>query len=175
MRLLYRFDPLLLATRDKSWLIDAEHYKKVWRPSAHVAAVLLVGGRIAGTWRYDRKAKGLDIAITPFSRLTRRVVAAVEKQAAGVAGFFALPLKGVEIVADETEPEGRSVNGKNRRAVAVFAGQVKDKLRFSRSERSDLAVPSPEQARRAWRFSTISRKKPCEIGRRVRKKRRRDT
>ncbi len=99
VRLLHRFDPLLLATKDKSWLIDEEHYKKVWLPSAQVAAVLLVRGRIAGTWRYDRKAKGLHVRVDPFTPLSRTIHRAAEKQAAGIASFIGLELTKFEVTA----------------------------------------------------------------------------
>ncbi len=92
VRLLYRFDPLLLATKDKSWLIDQAHYKKIWRPSAHVAAAILAKGRIAGTWRYERKSRGLEILINPFSPLAKTELRKVEKEALRVAGFFGAPL-----------------------------------------------------------------------------------
>lgn len=96
VRLLYRFDPLLLATKDKSWLIDEEHYKLVWKGSAHVDPVLLVGGCIAGTWRYDREAKGLRVKVRPFATLSRTVTREVEKEAAGIADFFGMPLQDFE-------------------------------------------------------------------------------
>ncbi|MCZ6817131.1 MAG: winged helix DNA-binding domain-containing protein [Planctomycetota bacterium] len=98
VRLLYRFDPLVLGTGDKSWLIDEADYKKVWRPSAHVEAVVLVRGRIAGTWRYDRKSKGLCVRVHPFGRLNGAVLRDSEKQAAAIAGFLAIPLEGFEVV-----------------------------------------------------------------------------
>jgi len=97
VRLLYRFDPLVLATKDKWWLIDETHYKKVWRPSAHVEAVLLVRGRIAGTWRYDRTSKSLCVQISPFAPLTRTVQQAAHKQAAGIARFLKLQFADIEI------------------------------------------------------------------------------
>ena len=90
--MLNRFDPLLLGLKDKTWLIDPAHYKKVWREAAIVDAVLLVGGRIEGTWRYERSKKGIAITLAPFSPLTRPVRQALEKQAAGVADFFGVPL-----------------------------------------------------------------------------------
>jgi hypothetical protein len=92
VKLLHRFDPLLLATRDKSLLIDEAHYKKVWRPAAHVEPVLLVHGRIAGVWRYDRKAGGLQIQLSPFAPLGKAVHSAAKRQAANVAAFLKLPL-----------------------------------------------------------------------------------
>lgn len=92
VRLLYRFDPLVLATKDKSWLVDEANAKKVWRPAAHVEPVLLVKGRIEGTWRYDRRASGLRVEMRPFAPLARTVRARLESQAAGVADFLGLEL-----------------------------------------------------------------------------------
>ena len=84
-----------IGSKDKRWLIDPAHYKKVWRPGAHVEAVVLVGGRIAGTWRYDKKTKGLSVDIKPFEPFSRSVARAVERQAARVAKFLGLDLLGL--------------------------------------------------------------------------------
>ena len=92
IKLLYRFDPLLLGIKDKSWIVDARHYKRVFRPAGHIEGILIEHGRAAGTWRYDRQNGGLAITVRPFDKLTRRVQAAVEKNAQGVAAFFGLPL-----------------------------------------------------------------------------------
>ncbi len=87
-RLLFRFDPLLLATRDKTWLIEAEHKRKVWAPSAQVEAVLLVRGRIAGTWRYERRAKVLRFRLQPFGALTGPVKKKLTQEAERIAAFL---------------------------------------------------------------------------------------
>ena len=92
VKLLYRFDPLLLASKDKDWIIEPCHRTQVWRPAAHVSAVILVGGRILGTWRYDKRAKGLVISVTPFEPLSRAVARVVETQARAVARFMGLDL-----------------------------------------------------------------------------------
>ena len=96
MRLLYRFGPLLLATQDKSWLIDPALKSKVWRPGANVEAVVLAGGRIAGTWRYDRRSRGLTIRVSPFDSLSKAAARAVRAQAQRVASFFGLELTALE-------------------------------------------------------------------------------
>jgi hypothetical protein len=92
IRLLYRFDPMLLGLRSKTWLVKDEHYKRVWRPGGHVEGVLLVRDRVAGTWRYDRTVRGIKVTLRPFSALTKSVRGALEKEASGVADFFDLPL-----------------------------------------------------------------------------------
>jgi len=92
VKLLHRFDPLLLASRDKDWLIEPRYYKQVWRIAGHIDAVVLVGGRIAGTWRYDKQSKGLTISVTPFEPLSGVVARRVERQARAVARFMDLDL-----------------------------------------------------------------------------------
>lgn len=52
-RLLPRYDALLLGHKDKSRYLDPGDYKQVFRPSAVIEPVILVGGAVAGTWRYD--------------------------------------------------------------------------------------------------------------------------
>jgi hypothetical protein len=101
VHLLYRFDPLLLATKDKSWLIDEAHYKKVWKAAAHVAPVVLAGGRIVGTWRYDRKGGGLKVSVESFAPLPKTAVQAIRGRARRLARFLGLKLTAVEI-ADPT-------------------------------------------------------------------------
>ena len=92
VRLLHRYDPILLAHRDKSWLVDEGHYKRVWRHAGIVEAVLLVRGRIAGVWRYKRRSRHLDIRIEPFGRVTQKARRAIESEAERVARHFRLEL-----------------------------------------------------------------------------------
>jgi hypothetical protein len=92
VRMLYRFDPLLLGLKDKTWIVDSEHYKRVWRPAGHIEGTIIEHGRLVATWRYDRKSSGLLITLSPFAPLPAHVRAAVETHAQGVADFFDLPL-----------------------------------------------------------------------------------
>jgi hypothetical protein len=95
VRLLYRFDPLLLGVKDKSWIVDPAYYNRVWRPAGHIEGTVLEHGRIVGTWRYDWKGGGLVVTIFPFETLPGYVQAAVEQQATGVAAFFGVELVGL--------------------------------------------------------------------------------
>jgi hypothetical protein len=86
VRLLPPSDPLLQA-RDRELLVPVKaHRAEVWRILGNPGA-LLVGGEIAGTWR--AKAAGrreLAVTVTPFGKLTAKTRAAVEAEAAVVAG-----------------------------------------------------------------------------------------
>ena len=96
VRMLYRFDPLLLAHKDKSWIVPAAHHKQVFRIAGHIEGVVLDAGVAVATWRYVRKPGGLVITLEPFTRLSQRVRRAVEKRAQPIARFFDLPLAGID-------------------------------------------------------------------------------
>ncbi len=99
VRMLGRFDPLLLAHRVKDWVVPAKYYNRVWRPAGHIEATVLEHGRAVATWRYDRIGAGqLAIRVFPFrSPLTRHVGKEVRRQGKEVARFFGLKLSEVRI------------------------------------------------------------------------------
>jgi hypothetical protein len=92
VRLLYRFEPYLLAHKEKGWVVEPAHYTAVWRPAGHIEGIVLAHGRGAGVWRYDRTGKGLVVRVTPFAPLPAYVAARLPDLATQVAAFFALPL-----------------------------------------------------------------------------------
>lgn len=96
VRMLYRFDPLLLAHKDKRWIVPAAHHKQVFRIAGHIEGVVLDAGVAVATWRYVRKPRGLVITLEPFKHLSQRVRRAVEKQAPQIARFFDLTLAGID-------------------------------------------------------------------------------
>lgn len=90
VRLLYRFDPLLLAHKAKSWLIDEERYKAVWRPAGHIEGTVFAEGRILGTWNYRRRSRELDVSVAAFRPLTAPIRRTIKHAAADAAGYFDL-------------------------------------------------------------------------------------
>jgi hypothetical protein len=105
VRLLYRFDPLLLGIKDKGWLVEEGYYDRVWRPAGHIEGTVLEEGRIRGTWRYDRRGGGLAVTVYPFVTLSDRTRAAVEGEAQGVAAFFGMALRALEFEGRQTAGE----------------------------------------------------------------------
>jgi uncharacterized protein YcaQ len=88
VRLLPHFDPFLLAHREKDHLLDPGHYKRVYRNQGWISPVLLVDGRIAGTWSYKLQGKKLLVTIQPFCKLSRAVSAAITREAETLSRFF---------------------------------------------------------------------------------------
>ena len=99
VRMLYRFDPRLLAHKDKTWLIEPAFYNRVWRPAGHIEGTILERGRLVGAWRYDRKGQGLEVTVSPFTSLTAKAKKAIALHSEGVAAFFDRPLLDLVIEA----------------------------------------------------------------------------
>lgn len=102
VRLLGRFDPLLLAHFDKSCWIDPSIKQRVWTKNADVKACVLIDGRIRGTWKYQRcSPRFISIAVTLFPEtapLTSQERDALERQARAISKFLETTLQ--EIVYD---------------------------------------------------------------------------
>lgn len=98
VRMLFRFDPMLLGHRSRAWVVAPAFHKRVARPAGHIEGVVLHRGMAAAVWRYERKAGGLIVSVAPFTKLPAAVSKKLPKLAAGVAGFFALPLADLRMV-----------------------------------------------------------------------------
>jgi hypothetical protein len=96
VRLLGRFEPVLLAHADKSFLVAASSKPKVWAPSAQVHAVVLVGGRLSGRWSKTVKRGVLTVTVDMFADTASRqrlenadVRRTVQAEADSLAVFYA--------------------------------------------------------------------------------------
>src|SRR5438128_8510734 len=61
VRLLPNFDCYLLAHADKNHLVGARYYKRVYRQQGWVSPVVLLNGRVIGTWSYTREGKRVSL------------------------------------------------------------------------------------------------------------------
>ncbi len=86
-RFLPEFDSVLLAHKDRRRVIADEHRKAVYLPALRVAATILVGGVIAGTWIVKRDKKAATLAITAFGKLARADKDALAEEGAALARF----------------------------------------------------------------------------------------
>jgi hypothetical protein len=62
LRMLGHFDPWLLGYKDRSFTLDPAHAKHIQRGGGFLQPLILVDGRVAGTWSRD----GKKIAVTSF-------------------------------------------------------------------------------------------------------------
>ena len=94
VRLLPGFDQYVLAaTLHADKLMPGERADLrplVYRNQGWISAVVLVDGRMAGVWRFERKGRRLPVEIEPFPgvKVTKALRAAVEREAEDVARFL---------------------------------------------------------------------------------------
>ncbi|MGH9841571.1 MAG: winged helix DNA-binding domain-containing protein [Blastocatellia bacterium] len=93
LRLLPSFDPWVLGHADKNPLVDARHYKRIFRSAAWVSPVILVNGRAAGVWSHKRQGKQLVVTVEPFEKFSKAVRALLEGEAARLGEFLESPVR----------------------------------------------------------------------------------
>lgn len=89
VRLLPYFDPYTVAhSRQREHIMDAAYADRVYRPQAWISPVVLVGGRIMGTWKHDAKGKIVRVTVEPFEKLASTIQDQVEAEAANLGAFL---------------------------------------------------------------------------------------
>lgn len=89
VRLLPGFDPYVVGA---SW--HAEHLlptglrSRVYRPQGWISPVLLVNGRMEGTWKHEIKGSRLEVVIEPFAKIPTWAHRAAVQEAKRLSAFF---------------------------------------------------------------------------------------
>lgn len=93
VRLLGPFDTWLLGHADRSHLFSAAQRPLVSRTAGWISAVVLRGGRVAGTWTHKRGTRGLEVRVALFAPLPAAGRRQLEAEAERLAGFLGGPLR----------------------------------------------------------------------------------
>jgi hypothetical protein len=93
VRLLPAFDQFVIMTPRRAPLTARE---RIYRPQGWISPVLLVGGRMAGLWRLERKGRRAVVQLEPFGRLERWARSAAEEEAERLAAFSGAELHRVD-------------------------------------------------------------------------------
>ncbi len=70
VNLLPKFDPLLVAYKNKSILINEEYHSLVWKKAGQIEACIFSGNKFIGTWKYLTKGSSIDFFITLYCLVT---------------------------------------------------------------------------------------------------------
>jgi len=85
VQLLPLFDPYLMGHAKRDHMVDRAYAARVSRTAGWISAVVLVEGRVAGTWTHTLNNKTLRVSVAPFERMQARVAAQVKERAAEIA------------------------------------------------------------------------------------------
>jgi hypothetical protein len=89
VRLLPAFDQYVVAaTRHAERLMPGPFRDRVYRPQGWLSPVLLVDGRMEGTWRHERRGRRLEVALAPFRPQPAGVREHAEAEAERLAAFL---------------------------------------------------------------------------------------
>jgi uncharacterized protein YcaQ len=92
-RLLPAFDPWVAGgSRAEPAALEPRYKARVFRPQGWISAVVLVDGRIAGVWEYDRRGRRLRVEVEAFGDLPTWAREQIEAEAERLAAFFASQL-----------------------------------------------------------------------------------
>ena len=98
VQLLPLFDPYLLGHVNRDHLYAAVHRSRVSRTSGWISAVVLVDGRVAGTWSHVAAKNVLRISVKPFLDLKSNTLVEVRRRAESLAETLGLAKPEVTIV-----------------------------------------------------------------------------
>ena len=93
--LLPKFDPLLLAYHDKTWIAQKQFQKKIWRVSGHVEGVVMQHGNLIATWRYKLTSKTVNFEYSPCC--SRFSLVNMERNCYKIALFFERPIGSIRL------------------------------------------------------------------------------
>ncbi len=87
VRLLPPFDEFTVGYKDRSAIIEPQFTKYVNGGGGLLNAVVVLNGRVEGTWKRTLGKTNVDIAITPFRKFSASEVSAIEKEAKRYGAF----------------------------------------------------------------------------------------
>jgi len=90
VRLLPSFDPYLMGHSSRDHLFATEHAARVSRTAGWISAVILVDGRVAGTWTHEIAKRTLAIKVEPFRKLSSATLKEVRERASTIAEALGL-------------------------------------------------------------------------------------
>ncbi len=89
VRLLPAFDQYVVAApRDREAVLPSSHTKSVYRPQGWLSPVVLVDGRIVGTWKYEQKGNRVEVHVQPFVKAAKHTREGVRAEAERLARFL---------------------------------------------------------------------------------------
>lgn len=98
VQLLPPFDPYVMGHSSRDHIVEAANLSKVSRTAGWISAVVLVDGRVAGTWTNETVRGTLRITVDPFERLTSKTIAGVRGRAESLAETLSLSRAEVKVV-----------------------------------------------------------------------------
>lgn len=80
LRILAPFDNVLLSHADRTRIMDPEHKAQLFTVNGIIKPAVLIDGRTVGFCAIEKSKSGVVLDVTPFGKLSKRTVAAIERE-----------------------------------------------------------------------------------------------
>lgn len=88
-RLLPYFDPYtIVVARHHQYLMPEEHKARVYRAQGWISPVVLIDGRLAGVWEYDKQRSSIIVSIELFAPIQAEIQAGIEAEVQRLGDFL---------------------------------------------------------------------------------------
>ncbi len=91
VRLLPGFDIYLLGYQNRDLAVPRQHAKRINAGGGMIHPVLLVDGRVVGTWKSKRQKNRLEVVVEPFDQLAIQVQQGLQAEVTDLARFLGVP------------------------------------------------------------------------------------
>ena len=92
VRLLPNFDPYVVAlARESAYLLPDGCKDRVYRTAGWISPVVLVAGRIAGVWEYEKQRGRIQVTVEPFAPLSAEVQRGIAAEVERLGAFLGAP------------------------------------------------------------------------------------
>jgi hypothetical protein len=93
VRLLPKFDALIMGHRDKTRFMDESTRKRVFLPTAEVSATVLVDGRVEGVWTLKKDGDAWSLGVEPFKKLDEEHMDLLRSEIQGIREFTGFEIR----------------------------------------------------------------------------------
>jgi hypothetical protein len=88
VRLLPSFDPYMLGHRQKTDIVDEAYYKQVYRKAGWLSPVVILNGRVIGTWSHKCKGEKLQAIVQLFNDELPKVLDKIKEEGSSLGSFL---------------------------------------------------------------------------------------
>jgi Winged helix DNA-binding domain len=86
------FDEYTIAYKDRSAISDGKYIEKLFSMGNALTSVLLLDGKVAGTWKRVLKKGGVEMTVNPLRPLSQSEREEIEAEAVRYGKFLEMPL-----------------------------------------------------------------------------------
>jgi uncharacterized protein YcaQ len=106
LRLLPKFDALIMSHRDKTRLMDEETRRRVFLPTAEAAATIFVDGRVEGVWSIKRLGSAWNLELQLFRRLDGEAEETLQAELDAMRAFTGFDIEASIVRLDSATSSG---------------------------------------------------------------------